>query len=55
MKWLTDYFIPSTNARIKGAYRMLVLDGDRSHLTPEFDKACIENNMILTNYNVKQL
>jgi hypothetical protein len=25
---------------------MLILDGHASHLTPEFDRACTENNII---------
>jgi hypothetical protein len=29
-----------------GKYRMLVLDGHRSHLTTEFDHTCTKNNII---------
>jgi hypothetical protein len=46
MKWLTKVFIPITNARSTGHYRMLVLDGHGSHLTPEFDEACTKNHII---------
>lgn len=46
ISWLQKLFIPSTTARTKGRYRMLVLDGHGSHLTPQFDKICTENNII---------
>jgi hypothetical protein len=46
MKWLTKLFIPMTNARTTGRYRMLVLDGHGSHLTPQFDQTCTENHII---------
>jgi hypothetical protein len=46
IKWLTKLFIPITNTRTSGSYRMLVLDGHGSHLTPEFDRTCTENNII---------
>src|SRR5699024_1323521 len=39
-------FIPETNGRTSGKYRLLVLDGHGSHLTPEFDKTCSENDII---------
>jgi hypothetical protein len=35
-----------TFSRLKGRYRLLVLDGHGSHLTPKFDKLCEENNII---------
>jgi hypothetical protein len=46
MKWLTKLFIPITNARTTGRYRMLILDGHGSHLTPQFDQTCTENHII---------
>jgi hypothetical protein len=46
MKWLTKVFIPITNARTTGRYRMLILDGHGSHLTPQFDQICTENHII---------
>jgi hypothetical protein len=46
IKWLTKLFIPITNARTTGHYRMLVLDGHGSHLTPQFDQICTENHII---------
>ena len=47
LRWLQKVFIPETNDRMTGSYRLLVLDGHGSHLTPEFDKVCSENNIIL--------
>jgi hypothetical protein len=44
--WLINHFIPYTNGRVMGRYRMLVLDGHGSHLTAEFDRICTENNII---------
>jgi hypothetical protein len=29
-----------------GRYRILILDGHRSHLTTEFDRTCTKNNII---------
>jgi hypothetical protein len=46
IKWLTKLFIPATDACRKGAYRMLILDGHGSHLTPQFDQICTSNNII---------
>ena len=46
MSWLQNLFIPYTNNRTKGKYRMLVLDGHESHLTPQFDCACAQNHII---------
>jgi hypothetical protein len=46
LRWLTKLFIPLTFSRLKGRYRLLVLDGHGSHLTPKFDKLCEENNII---------
>jgi hypothetical protein len=44
--WLQKVFIPATNGHTKGGYRLLVLDGNGSHLTPEFDKVCKANNIV---------
>ncbi|EED16242.1 transposon, putative [Talaromyces stipitatus ATCC 10500] len=46
LEWLKTHFIPLTNARAMGNYRMLILDGHGSHLTAEFDRTCTENNII---------
>ena len=44
--WLQKLFIPSTNSRVRGQFRLLILDGHGSHLTPQFDLICKENNII---------
>jgi hypothetical protein len=46
LRWLENCFIPATTTRTKGGSRLLVLDGHGSHLTPEFDKMCKDNNII---------
>lgn len=46
LRWLQNVFIPETNGRMVGKHRLLVLDGHGSHLTPEFDRVCHENNII---------
>ncbi|EED15263.1 transposon, putative [Talaromyces stipitatus ATCC 10500] len=46
LEWLKTHFIPLTNDRTLGKYRMLILDGHGSHLTAEFDRTCTENNII---------
>lgn len=40
LQWLQKLFIPSTTSRTKGRYRLLILDGHGSHLTPQFDQTC---------------
>ncbi len=39
-------FEPYTALRTKGVYRLLILDGHRSHITPEFDLFCTEHKII---------
>jgi hypothetical protein len=46
LRWLEKLFIPSTSSRTKGRYRLLILDGHGSHLTPKFDEICEKNNII---------
>jgi hypothetical protein len=46
LRWLQKLFIPSTNSRVRGKYRLLILDGHGSHLTPQFDQICAENAII---------
>lgn len=46
LSWLKDHFIPLTNSRITGDYPLLILDGHRSHLTPQFDQICEQNKII---------
>jgi hypothetical protein len=46
LRWLQKQFIPLTNHRTRGIYRLLVLDGHGSHLTPQFDQICAEHKII---------
>jgi transposase len=46
LRWLQKLFIPSTNSYTQGRYRLLILDGHGSHLTPQFDQICAENKII---------
>lgn len=46
LRLLEKLFIPSTNSRIRGRYRLLILDGHGSHLAPQFDRICAENDVI---------
>ena len=47
LRWLQKVFIPTTTSHMTGKYRLLVLDGHGSHLTPQFDQICSENDIIL--------
>ena len=44
--WLTTVFEPYTAPRTRGVYRLLILDGHGSHITPEFDLFCTEHKII---------
>lgn len=46
LRWLQKLFIPSTTTSTKGKYRLLILDGHSSHLTPKFDETCSQNDII---------
>ncbi|GMG14216.1 unnamed protein product [Aspergillus oryzae] len=46
LRWLQQLFIPLTANRTVGRYRLLILDGHGSHLTPQFDDICSQNNII---------
>ena len=46
LRWLQSHFIPATAGRSIGRYRLLILDGHDSHLTPRFDQICSENDII---------
>ncbi|KAG2000748.1 hypothetical protein GB937_010876 [Aspergillus fischeri] len=46
LRWLPKVFIPATTSRTIGRYRLLILDGHGNHLTPAFDKACRDNNIV---------
>jgi hypothetical protein len=45
LHWLQKVLIPDIS-RSQGGYRLLVLDGHGSHLTPQFDEICAANNII---------
>lgn len=44
LKWLKEVFHP--NAPSISGYRLLILDGHGSHITPEFDQFCMQNQII---------
>ncbi|CEJ62624.1 hypothetical protein PMG11_11119 [Penicillium brasilianum] len=46
LRWLEKHFITHTNSRVRGRFRLLILDGHGSHLTPQFDRICTENDII---------
>ncbi|OKO98130.1 hypothetical protein PENSUB_9514 [Penicillium subrubescens] len=46
LRWLEKHFIPHTNSRVRGRFRLLILDGHGSHLTPQFDRIYAENDII---------
>jgi hypothetical protein len=46
LQWLEKVFEPFTRPLTVGAYRLLILDGHSSHLTPGFDQACKKYNII---------
>ena len=44
--WLQNVFEKHTAHCTKGNYRLLILDGHGSHITPEFDLFCKEHSII---------
>jgi hypothetical protein len=46
LTWLEHVFEKHTAHRTKGVYRLLILDGHGSHVTPEFDLFCKEHSII---------
>ena len=46
LQWLTKVFIPTVSVQRKGTHALLILDGHGSHLMPEFDQLCTENNIV---------
>jgi hypothetical protein len=46
LTWLKNVFEKHTAHRTKGVYRLLILDGHGSHLTPEFDLFCKDHSII---------
>ena len=49
-KWLVEVFDKYTKNRVVGKYRLLLLDGHKSHFTPEFDQFCKDNSIICLCY-----
>jgi hypothetical protein len=45
--WLQNVFEKYTKDRTIGRYRLLILDGHGSHVTPEFDQYCLEHSIIV--------
>jgi hypothetical protein len=45
-EWLREVFEPQTRNRTVGRYRLLILDGHGSHLTPAFDKFCTDHRIL---------
>ena len=45
LEWIR-HFDQHTKSRVKGTYRMLVLDGHESHKSPAFDMFCKDNKII---------
>ena len=46
LRWLKEVFEPSSRRYMTGAKRLLILDGQSSHLTAEFDDFCKQNAII---------
>ncbi|KJZ68819.1 hypothetical protein HIM_11793 [Hirsutella minnesotensis 3608] len=47
LNWLKEVFDPNTRRRTVGTHRLLILDGHGSHVTPEFDKYCTANSIVV--------
>jgi hypothetical protein len=45
--WWLQHFDRYTKGRTVGRYRLLILDGHGSHVSPEFDQYCIEHSIIV--------
>jgi hypothetical protein len=46
LTWLKNVFEKHTAHRTRGVYRLLILDGHGSHLTPKFDFFCKDHSII---------
>ena len=47
LRWLKEIFIPQTTSKVqRNEYRLLLLDGHRSHCTLEFMWTCFEHHII---------
>ena len=47
LTWLKTVFDKHTKDRTVGRYRLLILDGHGSHVTPEFDQYCLDHSIIV--------
>ncbi len=47
LHWLKEVFDKHTQGCTIGRYRLLILDGHGSHVTPEFDQYCLEHSIIV--------
>lgn len=45
MLWLEQIFIPDTKPADEDQWRLLILDGHKSHSTEEFMTRCLENKI----------
>lgn len=45
--WLKEVFDPNTRRRTVGTHRLIILNGPGSHVTPEFDKFCAANSIVV--------
>ena len=50
LSWLKQVFDPSTKAKARSSYRLLILDGHGSHLTMDFIDYCDQNKILLAIY-----
>jgi hypothetical protein len=50
LAWLKQVFNPSTKAKARSSYRLLILDGHGSHLTMDFIEYCHQNKILLMVY-----
>ena len=46
LQWLQNVFIPAIKGRTTRKYCLLILDGHGSHLTPQSDEICSQNDII---------
>jgi hypothetical protein len=47
LTWLKTVFDKYTKNHSVGRYRLLILDGHGSHVTPEFDQYCLDHSIIV--------
>ena len=47
LTWLTEVFDKHTKDYTVGTYRLLVLDGHNSHVSPEFDRYCLDHQIVV--------